>query len=83
MAYLIGTFVWLILVGFSIYMWNQPSGFLVLLGHFMVFVVGVGSTILYAIYLLLVFLSKRNMIAFWIILGITVIAILSLFLYIT
>jgi len=64
-------------------MWNQPSGFLVLLGHFMVFVVGVGSTILYAIYLLLVFLSKRNMIAFWIILGITVIAILSLFLYIT
>jgi len=53
----IGTILWLIVIGFSIYLYNQSGLFFVdmILG----LLLGLGSTVLYIIFLVIVLISKK------------------------
>ncbi len=77
MAYIIGTVVWLIAIGFSILLWYSTSGIFEILGYYIATVVGIGSTVLFVLYLLLVFFYKRKqMSVFWLLFATFIVLVL-------
>ncbi|RNB89664.1 hypothetical protein EDM56_10825 [Brevibacillus fluminis] len=72
MAYIIGTIIWLSLVGISIFIWFSPDGIFFILSKLISLALGIGSTVVYLIYLLIIFFIKRNVVGIWIVVGLLI-----------
>lgn len=82
MAYKAGFFIWLAAVIGSLIMGFTASGWFELAGIWYSLEIGVGSTVLFFLYLILIFLYNRSKAAFWIMLATELAALLSFALYI-
>jgi hypothetical protein len=81
MAYRIGTIIWLILISLSILAYNQANGFFAAVAEAFAVFTGFVSTILYLVFLLLVFLFKWSRTSFGIALVLILILLLGLWVY--
>lgn len=67
MAYVVGTILWIITLGFSIYQALTLPRFMPEIQYTFAKLVAISTTFLYLIFLLIVSGTKRNMIVFWIV----------------
>lgn len=78
MAYVIGTILWIITLGFSIYQALTLPKFMPEIQYSFAKLVAITTPFLYFICLLIVSYTKRNMTVFWIVLVLVIISVIVL-----